>query len=98
MTHKEDSKSGIKSITVRLPQKDYMLIRECADDRNVSLNSIISEAVAEYVARIGRQQALDRIHSLQERLRRNREPGSDSVELLREMREERSGPRGGGRP
>ena len=98
MTHKDNSKSGIKSITVRIPQKDYMLLRKYADDRNVSLNSIISEAVAEYGARIGRQQALDQIHSLQERLRRSREPGSDSVELLREMREERSGPRGGGRP
>lgn len=97
MTHNNDRKPEAKSITVRIPQKDYMLLREYAHDRDVSMNTVVSEAVAEYGARIGRRQALDRIQSLQQRLQQTQQPGSDSVKLLREVREERSGPREGGR-
>ncbi len=74
---------------MRLPGKDYLLLKEYADARGTSLNSVISEAVAQYEARIEREQAIARIEALQKRLRGSHKVGSDSVSLLRDMREGR---------
>lgn len=84
------SRSDWKAITVRLPSKDYSLLKEYADARGTSLNSVVSEAIAQYEARIEREQAVARVETLQQRLRRSHEVGADSVTLLREMREGRT--------
>lgn len=59
------------------------------------MNVVISDAIAEYGAKVSRREALKRIRLLQQRQRERREPVGDSVVLLREMRAERSEPRGG---
>ena len=84
------SKSINKPVTVRIRQADYLLLREYADSRNASLNSVISEAIAQYGAKIEREQAIMRIQTLQRRLRSAHGLGTDSVELLRKMREGRA--------
>lgn len=90
MTHDHaPSKPDWKAITVRLPCKDYSLLKEYADAQGTSLNSVVSEAIARYEARIEREQAIARIERLQQRLRGTHEVGTDSVSILREMREGR---------
>ncbi len=94
MTRNTDGDKRLKSITVRLPEKSYMVIREYADSKELSMNTVISDAVAEYGARVSRREAIERIRLLLDRQRERRGPTSDSVELLREMRVERSESRG----
>jgi len=91
----DDTREKLKAITVRLPEKDYMLIRDYARSQGLSMNMVVSDAIAEYGAKIARRQALLRIRRLQQRQRERRGPIGNSVELLREMRAERSTPRDG---
>lgn len=37
---------ALKPMTIRLPLTDYVLLKELADARGISLNTVISEAVA----------------------------------------------------
>jgi len=97
MRHKSEDGERLRSVTVRLPEKDYLLIREYADLRDLSMNAVISEAVAEYGTKLSRREALERIRLLQESQQKRRTPVADSVELLREMRSARSVSRGGKR-
>ena len=91
MNHDRGSSKSInKPVTVRIRQADYMLLRKYADSRNASLNSVVSEAIAQYGAKIEREQAILRIQALQRRLRNAHGVGADSVGLLREMREGRA--------
>lgn len=91
MVHKsEPPDRGLRPITVRLAASDYSLLSELASARNASLNSIVSEAVAQYGTKIRREQALSQIQAFQRRLQETHAPGMDSLELLREAREERS--------
>lgn len=95
MSQDSGDRQKLRSITVRLPERDYMLIRDYAESQELSMNAVISDAVAEYGARVSRREALRRICLLQERQRERRKPVGDSVELLREMRAERSESLGG---
>jgi uncharacterized protein (DUF1778 family) len=91
MVRKSDSSdSDTKPITVRLAQRDYLLLKEYAANQKTSLNSVVSEAVAQYGGRIEREQAISRIKALQQKLRSTGKLGTDSVELLREIREGRA--------
>ncbi|MDP2871227.1 MAG: hypothetical protein Q8P31_01595 [Bacillota bacterium] len=91
MVHDGGSSSrDLKPVTVRLRLPDYLLLKEHADARNTSLNAIVSEAVAQYGARIKRDQAIAQIQAFQQRLHSRREMGTDSVGLLREVREGRA--------
>jgi hypothetical protein len=75
-------------MTVRLPFTDYCLIKELADARGTSLNSVVSEAVAQYARKLKREHVIAEIQSFQQRLqRRCGQPGTDSVGLLRELRD-----------
>jgi predicted HicB family RNase H-like nuclease len=90
-----DNRQKLRAITVRLPEKEYTLIREYAKNHDLSMNMVISDAIAEYGAKVTRREALERIRLLQQRQRERREPVGDSVELLRQMRAERSEQLGG---
>ena len=95
MSHDSEDKKRLKAVTVRLPEKDYALMRDYATSHELSMNMVISDAVAEYGAKLIRREALERIRLLQHRQRERREPLEDSVGLLREMRTERSEHRDG---
>lgn len=81
---------GLKPITIRIRPEDYTLLREHAEAERTSLNTVVSEAIAQYGLRIRREQAFRRIEVLQRQIRDAHGVGSDSVELLRELREERA--------
>lgn len=85
----ESPGQDLKAVTVRLRMPDYQLLKEYADSCNASLNSVVAEAVAQYGARLKREQAIARIQAFQDRLRSRGPIGTDSVDLLREMRESR---------
>lgn len=94
MRRRSEDGERLKSVTIRLPEKDHLIIRDYAESLDLSLNAVISEAVAEYATKISRREALERIRLLQESQRRRRAPVNDSVELLRETRSARSGSQG----
>jgi hypothetical protein len=75
-------------MTIRLPFTDYCLIKELADARGASLNTVVSEAVAQYARKLKREHVITEIQSFQQRLqRKSAQPGTDSVGLLRELRD-----------
>ena len=81
-----------KAITVRVPESVYGLLREYANKRNLSLNSVVAEAIAQYSNRIRRVEVISDIEAFQQSLRHGRrhEGESDSVKDLRELRLSRS--------
>lgn len=79
-----------KAITVRIPEGDYERLREYAAARNISLNSMVAEAIAQYQTKLERQHAIGEIKAFQARLRNGRKEGADSVDLLRHIRETRA--------
>lgn len=81
---------SLKPITVRIPRDEYERLRRHAAARDISLNSVVAEAIAEYEARVERREAIDRIRALQRRLRDAHKQGTDSVELLRQIRQVRA--------
>jgi predicted HicB family RNase H-like nuclease len=83
-------KSELRAVTVRIKPEDYKLLAEYAESRQVSLNTVISEVIAQYGARIRRRQVMADVKDLQRRIREECGVGSDSVELIREAREERA--------
>lgn len=83
---------SVKPITVRIPAEEYEYLREYADAHRVSLNWLVAEAIADYRAKIERSQAIMEIQAFQEELRDGRNKGSDSVDLLCNLRETRVGP------
>ena len=83
------SRPDSRAITVRLPSKDYSLLKEYADAKGTSLNAVVSEAIAQYEARIERERAIARLEALQEQMRSAHEVSTDSVSILRELREGR---------
>lgn len=80
----------LKPVTIRVSPEDYALLKEYADARQVSLNTVVTEAIAQYGAKIQRRRAIERMEDLQRRIRETNGVGTDSVELLRELREERA--------
>lgn len=88
MMAKSDS---AKPLTVRLSAEEYTYLKKYAEKRHISLNCLVSEALAEYRARIERDQAVAEIQAFQESLRDGgRTAGGDSVELLHRLRESRT--------
>ncbi len=81
---------SLKPITVRIPEEEYERLKKYAATRDISLNSVVVEAIAQYEARVERREAISRIHAFQRRLRDAHKQGSDSVELLRRIREARA--------
>lgn len=81
---------SLKPITVRIPEEEYERLKKYACARDISLNSVVAEAIAQYEARVERREAISRIHAFQRRLRDGHKQGSDSVELLRQIREARA--------
>lgn len=81
---------SLKPITVRIPEEEYGRLKKYAAARDISLNSVVAEAIAQYEARVERREAISRIHAFQRRLRDAHKQGSDSVELLRRIREARA--------
>ena len=81
---------SLKPITVRIPEEEYERLKKYATARDISLNSVVAEAIAQYEARVERREAISRIRAFQRRLRDARKQGSDSVELLRQIREARA--------
>jgi surfactin synthase thioesterase subunit len=107
MTRKPNtSQPEVKAITVRLLRDDYQRLKDYACVRDVSLNAVVTEAIAEYGRKIERGEVLRQLEDFHKELRASGRKGSDSVELLREMRKERTdaktGPSirstGGGKP
>lgn len=89
--HAMKAKGGsLKPITVRIPEEEYERLKKYATARDISLNSVVAEAIAQYEARVERREAISRIRAFQRRLRDTHEQGSDSVELLRQIREARA--------
>ncbi|MDI7248185.1 MAG: hypothetical protein QME92_12105 [Bacillota bacterium] len=80
----------MKPITARIPEEEYERLKKYAATRDISLNSVVAEAIAQYEARVERREAISRIRAFQRRLRDARKQGSDSVELLRQIREARA--------
>lgn len=80
-----------KPLTVRISEEEYEYLKEYAGKRRVSLNCLVTEAIAEYRSKIERGQVLTEIQALQERLRDGRAEGCDSIDLLHQLREARSG-------
>lgn len=83
-------KTTSKAITVRIPEADYEQLKKYAASRNVSLNSMVAEAIAQYQTKIERQHAISQIEAFQAQLRDGRREGSDSVEILRDVRQTRA--------
>lgn len=84
------SEPGLKPITIRIRPEEYALLKEYADARQASLNTVVSEAISQYEVRIRREQTIREIEGFQSRIRQAHGIGSDSVELLRDMRHERT--------
>lgn len=77
-----------KAITVRVPEVVYDSLKESADKRGVSLNTVVSEAIAQYNVRVQRSQA---ISSIEKRLAAQEQTETaraarDSMEDLRNLR------------
>jgi hypothetical protein len=87
--HNDESGRDLKAITIRLDMADYVLLKEHAESRNASLNTVVAEAVARYGAELKREQAIASILAFQDRLRSRGPIGTDSVDSLREIRESR---------
>lgn len=81
---------SLKPLTVRIPAEEYERLKKYARAQDISLNSVVAEAIAQYEARAERREAISRIRAFQRRLRESRKQGSDSVEFLRQMREARA--------
>ncbi|NPV52657.1 MAG: hypothetical protein HPY71_03940 [Firmicutes bacterium] len=90
MHMKDANNNSPKAITVRIPGDEYERLRKYAAARNVSLNSVVAEAIAQYGTKLERHQAISRIQTFQMQLRDGRKEGSDSVDSLRRIRETRS--------
>ena len=90
MHMKSTRDSSSKAITVRIPEGDYERLREYAAARNISLNSMVAEAIAQYQTKLERQYVIGEIKAFQARLRNGRKEGADSVDLLRHIRETRA--------
>jgi len=91
MTRKPDmSQTEVKAITVRLPLDDYRRLKDYACVRDVSLNAVVTEAIDEYGRKIERREILRQLEDFHKELRASGRPGGNSVELLREMRKERT--------
>lgn len=87
---KDAGEAGLRAVTVRVKPEEYELLRRYAESQQASLNAVISEAIAQYGARIRRRQWMAEVKGLQRRIREECGIGSDSVELIREAREERA--------
>jgi hypothetical protein len=80
------------AITVRVAEPLYELLRDHARSRDISLNSVVAEAIAQYSVRIRRAEAVRRIEALQQRMQAPSvsERQSDSTQDLRDLRQLRS--------
>lgn len=89
--HMENRRDGrFKAITVRIPESDYERLKEHAATRNMSLNSMVAEAIAQYQIKIERQHVIGEIEAFQARLRNGHGKGTDSADLLDHIRESRA--------
>ena len=84
---KSDRESS-RAITVRIPESEYMLLRDRAQEYGVSLNTLVADAIAEQTSRIKRQALLDDIADFHRRLGKMTPP--TSVDDIREIRLERA--------
>jgi len=89
------SKPRTKAITVRLEQEDYERLRAHAGTRNVSLNTVVNEAVSEYGRKLEREKVLERIQRFRHELGAGApgETRDDAVEILKGLREKRAAQR-----
>jgi len=87
---RDSGKTQLKAITVRLDREDYRLLQSHADARNVSLNVVVNEAVADYGRRIAREAVLQRIAAFRESLPAPGTGQPDAVEIIKELRRERA--------
>lgn len=78
-----------KAITVRVPEQEYNTLRTYAEDHKLSLNMVVSDAIAEHTAKLERRAVLNDIAAFQKRLGKTTEP--TSVEDLYEIRRARTG-------
>jgi hypothetical protein len=93
-------------VILALPHVSSLADSAAGPERDVSLNAVITEAIAEYGRKIERREVLRQLEDFHKELRASGRKGSDSVELLREMRKERTDARtgpsnrstGGGKP
>lgn len=86
---KDSEKAVLRAITVRIKTEEYELLREYAEAQQLSLNAVVSEALAQFGARIRRRQWMAEVKDLQRRIHDECGVGADSVALIREAREER---------
>jgi len=84
------SDKSLKAITVRIPGSLYQKLKEHAASHKVSLNSIVADAIAKYGTKLERSRTITDILDFQQRLRRGKGKGTDSVEHLRTIRRARS--------
>jgi len=82
----------VKAITVRMSREDYQRLQAYADTRNLSLNSVVNEAVAQYTVRAQREEALHKIKALRQTIAAScaAAPAEDGVEMLARLRLERA--------
>lgn len=86
----DSGKTQLKAITVRLDREDYERLQSYAEARNVSLNTVVNEAVAQYGRRIAREEVLQRIAAFRESLPVPKPGQPDAVEIIRVLRGERA--------
>lgn len=91
MNQKKDAeKTELRAITARVKPEEYELLREYAESQQASLNAVVSEAIAQYGAKIRRRRVMAEVRDLQRRILEECGVGTDSVLLIREAREERA--------
>lgn len=81
---------------MRVPEARYRQLKEYAASQNISLNSVVSEAIAQYGSKLERAMVIADISDFQRQLqqrckaRKTKGEGANSVETLRMIREARS--------
>jgi len=85
---KKRGSDASKAITVRIPESEYMLLRDQAQEYGVSINTLVTDAITEQTSKIRRQALLDDIADFHRRLGKMTPP--TSVQDIREIRLERA--------
>jgi len=97
---KDGQEKTTVAVTARIPHEVYEALRAQAEVRQVSLNAVVAEAIAQYQVQLERARIIDELPILHASLKSQHGVGKDSVELIKELRTERvseiDSPRGEG--
>lgn len=96
MPHQDEpGRHETKAITVRLDVDEYERLKSYAERHGSSLNTVVREAVAAYGMKINRLDVLEEIRRFHDELTAAGKCSPDeAVEIIRDIRLQRSGYRG----